>query len=62
MTSQKLPERPNLEQRKKQAKSLLHDARAKDPAALERFQALPALARTSVSELGFFSLLHTARF
>ena len=41
MTSQQLPERPNLEQLKKQAKSLLRAARAQDPAALERFQALP---------------------
>jgi ankyrin repeat protein len=44
MTSQQLPERPNLEQLKKQAKSLLHAARAQDPAALQRFQILPALA------------------
>ena len=28
MTTQQLPERPNLEQLKKQAKSLLHDATA----------------------------------
>src|SRR5437870_1608687 len=62
MTSQRLPERANLEQLKKQAKSLLHDARAKDPAALERFQALPALAQKSSAELGSFSLaLHDAQ-
>lgn len=42
MTSQRLPERANLEQLKKQAKSLLHDARANDPAALRRFHALSA--------------------
>src|SRR5215472_6177241 len=38
MTSQQLPERANLEQLKKQAKSLLHAARNQDPAALKRFQ------------------------
>jgi ankyrin repeat protein len=61
MTSQ-LPERPNLEHLKKQAKSLLHAAEAKDPAALTRFQALPAFARKSVSELGAAPLaLHDAQ-
>ena len=39
-----LPDRPHLEQLKKQAKSLLRDARAGDPAALARFAALPAYA------------------
>ena len=38
MTSQQLPERPNLEQLKKQAKSLLHGARAGELAALERMK------------------------
>ena len=62
MTSQQLPERANLEQLKKQAKALLSAARAKDPAALQRFQALPALARKSVAELGVASLaLHDAQ-
>jgi hypothetical protein len=45
MTLQQLPERPNLEQLKKQAKSLLHAARARDPLALERFRILPALSQ-----------------
>jgi hypothetical protein len=40
--SDSLPERPNLEQLKKQAKSLLRAAQAKDAAALKRFAALPA--------------------
>src|SRR5215469_18235513 len=40
MTSQQLPERANLEQLKKQAKSLLHAARNQDPAALKRFKAV----------------------
>jgi ankyrin repeat protein len=61
MTSQ-LPERANLEQLKKQAKSLLHEARAGDPAALSRFQTLPALNRKSVAELGALELaLHDAQ-
>jgi ankyrin repeat protein len=41
MTSQTLPDRPSLEQLKKQAKSLLHAGRAKEPAALQRFRILP---------------------
>ena len=62
MTSQNLPERANLEQLKKQAKSLLHAAQAKDPDALKRFQALPSLAGKSVAELGAMSLaLHDAQ-
>jgi len=40
MTSQQLPERANLEQLKKQAKSLLHAARSQDPAALKRLHAV----------------------
>ena len=54
MTSQSstpLPERPNLEQLKKQAKSLLHAARDADSGALERFRLLPAFARKSVAAL-----------
>ena len=65
MTSQSsapLPERPNLEQLKKQAKSLLHAARAADASALERFRRLPAFARKSVAELGSVDLaLHDAQ-
>ncbi|HTA45620.1 MAG TPA: ankyrin repeat domain-containing protein [Bryobacteraceae bacterium] len=52
MTSQPLPERANLEQLKKQAKSLLHAVQAGEPNALRRFQALPQLARVSLTELG----------
>jgi len=40
-----LPEFPNLEQLKKQAKSLLHAARAGNADAIERFTALPAFAQ-----------------
>ena len=62
MTSQPLPERANLEQLKKQAKSLLHAAQAGEPAALHRFRALPQLARFSVAELGATALaLHDAQ-
>src|SRR6187431_2148280 len=62
MTLQQLPERPNLEQLKKQAKSLLHAARAEDPAALLRFQSLPALTGKSLDELGAANLaLHDAQ-
>jgi ankyrin repeat protein len=39
-----LPDHPNLEQLKKQAKSLLHAARDGDHAALRRFGELPAFA------------------
>jgi ankyrin repeat protein len=62
MTSQNLPERANLEHLKKQAKSLLHAARANDPAALHRFQALPSFARISVAGLSTVNLaLHDAQ-
>ena len=62
MTSQQLPERPNLEQLKNQAKSLLRAARAQDAAALERFQALPTLSGKSIAELRAMGLaLHDAQ-
>jgi ankyrin repeat protein len=62
MTSQQLPERANLKQLKKQAKSLLHAAQAREPDALSRFQALPSLARLSVAEFGASTLaLHDAQ-
>jgi ankyrin repeat protein len=46
-----LPDRPNLEQLKNQAKSLLRDARARDADALARFGALPAFANRRPSDL-----------
>ena len=62
MTLQPLPERANLEQLKKQAKSLLHAAQAKEPDALRRFQVLPTRARLSIAEVGAASLaLHDAQ-
>jgi ankyrin repeat protein len=51
MKSKQLPERPNLEQLKKQAKSLLRSAQAKDPTALERFRVLPTLAALPLDRL-----------
>ena len=51
MTSKQLPERPNLEQLKNQAKTLLRSARAKEPTALERFRVLPALASLPLDRL-----------
>ncbi len=61
MTSQ-LPERANLEQLRKQAKSLLHEAKAQDPSALQRFRSLPQLAGKSSAELGAMNLaLHDAQ-
>src|ERR1700722_19581953 len=63
MKSQQLPERANLAQLKKQAKTLLRAARAKDPDALQRFQALPALAQMAATDPGVMNLaLHDAQF
>ena len=61
MTPSQLPSRPNLEQLKKQAKSLLHAAQAGDPAALGRFAALPAFANRSPAEIGVGLALHDAQ-
>src|SRR5262245_5701891 len=62
MTPSSLPDRPNLEQLKKQAKSLLHAAQAGDPAALERFAALPTFANKPPAELRALGLaLHDAQ-
>jgi len=56
MTSQSLPERPNLEQLKNQAKTLLRAARSREVTALRRFQVLPQLRPKSVDELGTMAL------
>jgi hypothetical protein len=62
MTPRPLPDRPNLEQLKKQAKSLLHAAQAQDPAALRRFAVLPVYENRSAAELGALDLaLHDAQ-
>ena len=62
MTATRLPERPNLEQLKRQAKDLLRSARANDITALARFRILPAFTRASDAELARRSLaLHDAQ-
>jgi ankyrin repeat protein len=47
----RLPDHPNLEQLKKQAKSLLRAAQSRDATALRRFAVLPAFSRKSDAEL-----------
>jgi ankyrin repeat protein len=60
--SRPLPDRPNLEQLKKQAKSLLQAARAGDSTALRRFAILPAFAETAPEDLAAAGLaLHDAQ-
>jgi ankyrin repeat protein len=62
MTATQLPERPNLEQLKRQAKDLLRSARANQPAALARFRILPSLAGVSDADLARRTLaLHDAQ-
>jgi ankyrin repeat protein len=62
MTARQLPERPNLDQLKRQAKDLLRAARAHDADALARFRSLPAFAHHSDADLQRVSLgLHDAQ-
>jgi Ankyrin repeats (3 copies) len=62
MASRELPARPNLEQLKKQAKSLLAAAKARDEDALRRFAALPSLSGKSLDEIAASNLaLHDAQ-
>ena len=62
MTSQQLPDHPNLEQLKKQAKSRLQGARANNGAELVRFRILPRLSAKPITELSALSLaLHDAQ-
>ena len=62
MPSRELPARPNLEHLKKQAKSLLDAAKARDPEALRRFAILPSLAGRSPDQIGTSDLaLHDAQ-
>jgi hypothetical protein len=62
MASRELPARPNLEQLKKQAKSLLAAAKARDGDALRRFAALPSLSGKSLDEIAASNLaLHDAQ-
>src|SRR5262245_49269354 len=51
MTARQLPERPNLEQLKRQAKDLLRSARANDDTALRRFRILPSFGGRSDADL-----------
>lgn len=60
--ARQLPDRPNLDQLKHQAKDLLRAARGQDSAALARFRALPAFAQRTEAELARASLgLHDAQ-
>jgi Ankyrin repeats (3 copies) len=62
MPSRELPARPNLENLKKHAKSLLDAAKARDPEALGRFAVLPSLSGKSLDEIGASDLaLHDAQ-
>ena len=62
MPSRELPARPHLEQLKKQAKSLLDAAKAREPEALTRFAVLPSLSGKSLDEIDVEDLaLHDAQ-
>src|SRR6516165_8440962 len=62
MTSKQLPERPDLDQLKKQAKNLLHAAQAGDQDALARFLLLPAFAGRSTDQIAAADVaLHDAQ-
>ena len=62
MTQSQLPERPDLEQLKRQAKDLLLAARNHDPSALARFRVLPAFAAAGDADLDRADLaLHDAQ-
>jgi ankyrin repeat protein len=60
--TRRLPDSPDPDQLRRQAKELLRAARAADPTALSRFRALPALQHASDDELAHASLaLHDAQ-
>jgi ankyrin repeat protein len=62
MPSRELPAQPNLEQLKKQAKSLLATAKARDADALRRFAVLPSLSGQSPDQIAVDDLaLHDAQ-
>jgi ankyrin repeat protein len=62
MSPRQLPDSPNLEQLKNQAKSLLRDAQAGQAEALARFATLPALAGTAPAKVDMSELaLHDAQ-
>ena len=62
MPSHELPDRPNLEQLKKQAKTLLASAKAGDAEARHRFAVLPSRSGQSLDDIGAAGLaLHDAQ-
>lgn len=61
MTPHPLPARPNLEQLKKQAKSLLHAAQARDPDAIARVATLPAFSSHAPDRIASEVALHDAQ-
>ena len=62
MTARQLPDRPNFDHLKRQAKDLLRAASAADADALARFRILPAFAHHSDADLSRASLaLHDAQ-
>src|SRR5262249_12557834 len=61
MTPHPLPDLTNLEQLKKQAKSLLRAAQARDADALQRFAALPAFSSSAVDAIASAVALHDAQ-
>jgi ankyrin repeat protein len=61
MTPHPLPARPNLEQLKKQAKTLLHAAQNREPAALQRFATLPAFSSHAHDRMASEVALHDAQ-
>jgi ankyrin repeat protein len=62
MAARQLPERPNLDHLKRQAKDLLHAARTQDAGALARFRTLPAFTHRSDADLARAPLaLHDAQ-
>jgi len=62
MTARQLPPRPNLEQLKRQAKDLLHAARANEDGARARFRILPAFDGKPDADPAFTTLaLHDAQ-
>jgi hypothetical protein len=62
MTSKPLPDSPNIEHLKKQAKALLHAVHARDAEALTRLAALPALSETPIDRIDATDIaLHDAQ-
>ena len=62
MPSRELPSHPNLDNLKKQAKSLLDSAKARDADALRRFAILPSLSQQSIDDIDPADLaLHDAQ-